>query len=113
MKRASPDGQEHSAFPVSQPEGTASTELYNLAGFLDAKIKQEKSQKEHEELLERTANEIFNETFETILSSQNSLVRETQQEKKKRLSIKDRIASIETGEWRFRKKFKKPCKLKL
>ena len=51
--------------------------LSNLAGFLESKIEGEKlisDKKAEEELIERAANEIFNETFENILNpkGQNS-----------------------------------------
>ena len=49
--------------------------LSNLAGFLESKIEGEKlisDKKAEEELIERAANEIFNETFENILNPKNS-----------------------------------------
>ena len=51
--------------------------LSNLAGFLESKIEGEKlisDKRAEEELIERAANEIFNETFENILNpkGQNS-----------------------------------------
>lgn len=103
LRRYSPDGQEYSM--SRRDDENVPSELFNLAGILGAKLQQEHATKAHEALLEKTANEIFNETFESILNNQNCrsgrLQRETSAEKRQRLSIKDRIASIETGEWRF------------
>ena len=64
---------------------------------MESKIEGEKIIKDRrteDELIERTANEIFNETFENILNPEKK-------ELSKRNSIKNRIASIETGDWRF------------
>ena len=94
----------HSSNERKTPEGIenkTSIQVYenlsNLAGILESKIEGEKIIKDRrteDELIERTANEIFNETFENILNPEKK-------ELSKRNSIKNRIASIETGDWRF------------
>ena len=95
---------QHSSNERKTPEGIetkTSIQVYenlsNLAGILESKIEGEKIIKDRrteDELIERTANEIFNETFENILNPEKK-------ELSKRNSIKNRIASIETGDWRF------------
>ena len=95
----------HSSNERKTPEGIENKSsmavyenLSNLAGILESKIEGEKIIKDRrteDELIERTANEIFNETFENILNP------EKKKNGEKRNSIKNRIASIETGDWRF------------
>ncbi|CAG5103182.1 Oidioi.mRNA.OKI2018_I69.chr1.g655.t2.cds [Oikopleura dioica] len=80
--------------PEGAPSFSQNPEMTKLAGIFQARVEQELKEKEQERLIAKTANEIFNETFESI-------IRENSQSQKKRMSIKDRIASIETGEWRF------------
>ena len=94
----------HSSNERKTPEGIENKSsmavyenLSNLAGILESKIEGEKIIKDRrteDELIERTANEIFNETFENILNPEKK-------KSEKRNSIKNRIASIETGDWRF------------
>lgn len=95
----------HSSAERKTPEGNEnkhSMQVYenlsNLAGILESKIEGEKlikARRMEDELIERTANEIFNETFENILNP------EKKNDGQKRNSIQNRIASIETGDWRF------------
>ena len=94
--RRTPEGIE------DQPKDVYEVNLSNLAGFLKSKIEEEKiikNKKEEEEMIEKAANEIFNETFENILNSGNDSSGMTH--RRSRQSIKNRIASIETGDWRF------------
>jgi hypothetical protein len=53
--------------PEGAPAFGKNPEMTKLAGIFQARVEQELQEKEQERLINKTANEIFNETFESII----------------------------------------------
>ena len=69
--------------PEGAPSFSQNPEMTKLAGIFQARVEQELKEKEQERLIAKTANEIFNETFESI-------IRENSQSQKKRYEPVDK-----------------------
>ena len=73
--------------PEGAPAFGKNPEMTKLAGIFQARVEQELKEKEQERLINKTANEIFNETFESI-------IRENNTSEKKRYGIQSTVFNL-------------------
>ena len=73
--------------PEGAPAFGKNPEMTKLAGIFQARVEQELQEKEQERLINKTANEIFNETFESI-------IRENSTSEKKRFGLHSTVFKL-------------------